>query len=90
LRINQFLLSIFFLTLLAILAGCARMKSHYDAHSSASPTPPTSPTPWPTPIEIKPADLGKLHWIEGSWRETGGNPVLFMRFKFENASTLVL
>jgi hypothetical protein len=92
-RKHQFLLSVFLLALLGILAGCARIQSHFEAHSTASPTPApaTSPTPWPTPIEIKPADLGKLRWIEGAWRGTGGDvPPFYERYKFENDSTLVV
>jgi hypothetical protein len=90
-RNHQFLLIGFLLALLGILAGCARMQSHYEAHSTASPLPVTSPKPWPTPIDIKAADLEKLHWIEGSWRGTGGDVApFFERYKFESATTLVV
>jgi hypothetical protein len=92
-RKHQFLLVVFLLALLGILAGCARMQSHYVAHNTASSTPTaiSSPKPWPTPIDIKPADMEKLHWIEGSWRGTGGDIApFFERYKFENASTLVV
>jgi hypothetical protein len=93
-RKHQFLMSVLLMAVVGILGACVRMKSlHYEAHSTASPTPSpaTSPKPWPTPIDIKPADLEKLHWIEGSWRGTGGDVApFFERYKFENATTLVV
>lgn len=73
------------------LTGCARMKSHYDAHNTVSPSPTPTTLPSPTPKHITPADLAKLRWIEGTWRGTGGSvPPFYERYKFENDSTLVV
>jgi hypothetical protein len=77
--------------MLVNLAGCSRMKSHYAAHSTASPSSTPTTLPSPTPKHITPADLAKLHWIEGTWRGTGGDvPPFYERYKFENDSTLVV
>ena len=78
--------TLFFLVLLAGLAGCARTNSDY-AQSAASP-PPATP---PTPKQITTGDLAKLRWIEGTWRGTGGGvPTFYERYKFENDSTLAV
>lgn len=89
---HPFLLSVILIAVVGILSACTRLQSHYDAHNTVSPpAPASSPTPWPTPIDIKPTDLAKLHWIEGSWRGTGGDVApFFERYKFEDASTLVV
>ncbi|MGH9874762.1 MAG: hypothetical protein ACRD9S_20090 [Pyrinomonadaceae bacterium] len=86
---HQFPLTILLLTLLCSLAGCARMKSDYDAHNTTSPS--ATPSTSRAPMQITPTDLGKLHWIEGTWRGTGGDvPPFFERYKFENESTLAV
>jgi hypothetical protein len=65
------------------LGGCARIKSHYASHNAASPSP--------TPKSFTPADLAKLHWIEGSWRGTGDvDAPFYERYRFENESTLLV
>ena len=88
-RKTQFLLGIFLLSLLVNLAGCARIKSHYDAHPTATPAKASSPSR--TPIQVTTADLGKLRWIVGTWRGTGGGvPPFFERYQFENESTLAV
>jgi hypothetical protein len=74
-----------FIFLSAMLVGvaCARIKSHYASHNVASPSP--------TPKRIVPADLGKLRWIEGSWRGTGDvDAPFYERYRFENESTLLV
>jgi hypothetical protein len=77
-------LLVLLLAMLVNLAGCARMKSHYAAHNTASPSAT------PTPKHITTTDLAKLRWIEGTWRGTGGDvPPFYERYKFENDSTLV-
>jgi hypothetical protein len=86
---RQLVLGVLLLAMLVNLAACARMKSHYATHESASPTLATSPSP--TPKHITPADLAQLRWIEGSWRGTGGGvPPFYERYKFENDSTLIV
>ena len=88
-RKTQFLLGVFLLSVLGNLAGCARMKSDYDAHTTATPAKASSPSR--TPIQITKADLGKLRWIVGTWRGTGGGvPPFFERYQFENESTLAV
>jgi hypothetical protein len=43
------------------------------------------------PLQITPANLAQLHWIEGDWRGTGGGvPPFYERYKFENESTLTV
>lgn len=88
-RKTQFLLGIFLLSVLGNLAGCGRMTSHYDAHTTATPAKASSASR--TPIQITRADLGKLRWIVGTWRGTGGGvPPFFERYQFENESTLAV
>jgi len=88
-RKTQLLLGVFLLSALGNLAGCARMKSDYDAHATATPAKASSPAR--TPIQITKADLGKLRWIVGTWRGTGGDaPPFFERYQFENESTLAV
>lgn len=88
---NQFVLLVFVLALLVNLTGCARLKSDYDSHTTASPAASPATLPSPTPMQITPADLRKLRWIEGTWRGTGGGvPTFYERYKFENETTLVV
>lgn len=80
---------VLFLALIAILAGCARIKPDYGVQNATPPRATTSPAP--SPKHITPADLAKLRWIEGTWRGTGGGvPTFYERYKFENDSTLVV
>ena len=77
------------MALLGILGGCARMQSHYDAHTTATPVKASSP--WFTHSQFSTADLGKLRWIVGTWRGTGGGvPPFFERYQFENEYSLVV
>jgi hypothetical protein len=72
------------------VAGCARMKPDYTA-SNASPSSTPAASASPVPKDLKPADLAKLRWIEGSWRGTGADvPAFYERYKFENDSTLAV
>ena len=43
------------------------------------------------PRALTGAELQKLKWIEGSWRGTGGGvPTFYERYRFENATTLIV
>jgi hypothetical protein len=88
-RKTQFLLGVFLLSVLGNLAGCARTKSHYDAHATV--TPVNASSPWLTHSQISTADLGKLRWIVGTWRGTGGvvEP-FFERYQFDDEYTLTV
>ncbi len=84
-------LRVLLFTMMINLAGCARMQSHYEARNTVSPSSTPTTLPSPTPKHITPADLAKLHWIEGTWRGTGGDvPPFYERYKFENDSTLIV
>jgi hypothetical protein len=88
---NQFVLCVLLFASLVNLTGCARMKSDYDSHTTASPASSPTTLPSPIPKQITAADLQKLRWIEGSWRGTGGGvPTFYERYKFENETTLVV
>jgi hypothetical protein len=88
-REHQLILRIFLLALLVSPFGCARMKADHPPHNAASPS--ATPSTSPVPLQITAADLGKLRWIEGTWRGTGGGvPPFYERYKFENDSTLVV
>lgn len=88
---NQFVLCVFLLALLVGLTGCARVNSQSDSHATASPVGSPTTLPSPKPMQITPADLRKLRWIEGTWRGTGGGvPTFYERYKFENETTLVV
>jgi hypothetical protein len=68
---------------LLTVSGCAR-STPVDLAQKVS-------TRSPSPKAINAADLTKLRWIEGSWRGTGDEQSpFFERYKFENASTLVV
>ncbi len=87
---HKFLLSVLLLALLGILAGCARVNSHYDVRNTASPAPIVV-SKSATPIQLTKADLEKLRWIAGTWRGIGGGqPAFYERYKFENDSTLTV
>lgn len=78
-------------TLILMITGCARMKPDYEAQNALSPSPAPTRSASPTPKLITTTDLARLHWIEGSWRGTGGGvPTFYERYKFENDSTLVV
>jgi len=88
---HPLVLLVLLLAMLANVAGCARGKSDYAAHNTASPSSTPTALLSPTPKQITPANLAKLHWIEGTWRGTGGDvPPFYERYKFENDSTLVV
>jgi hypothetical protein len=90
-RKHPLVLLVLLLAMLASVAGCARRKSDYAAHKTASPSSTPTASLSPTPKQITPANLTKLHWIEGTWRGTGGDvPPFYERYKFENDSTLVV
>jgi hypothetical protein len=87
-------LKILFITvstgLLLATLGCGQM-----ATNSANLTSPASnqaaATQTPVAVQITPADLKKLRWIEGSWRGTGDiDRPFYERYRFENDSTLVM
>ena len=83
------LLSIILTSSLVLLtvSGCARSAPVNLAQKAST----RSPSPSPSPKAINAADLRKLRWIEGSWRGTGDEQSPFYeRYKFENASTLVV
>lgn len=70
---------------LLTVSGCARSTPV----NLAQKAPTRSPSP--SPKAINAAALTKLRWIEGSWRGTGDEQSPFYeRYKFENASTLVV
>jgi len=70
---------------LLTVSGCARSAPVKPAQNASTRTPS------PSPKAINEADLTKLRWIEGSWRGTGDEqPPFYERYKFENASTLVV
>ena len=70
---------------LLTVSGCAR-NTPVNLPQKASTRSPS-----PSPKAINAADLTKLRWIEGSWRGTGDEQSPFYeRYKFENASTLVV
>jgi hypothetical protein len=84
------LASVLLMVAIAIgLAGCASSRRSSVAHPP--PPAPTAPElPKATPIEIRSADLAKLHWIEGTWRGTGGDvPAFYERYQIEG-NTLVV
>jgi hypothetical protein len=67
------------------LGGCTRTPSGSEAQTNPAPSPS------PSPKFITTNELAKLHWIEGTWRETGGSvPTFYERYKFENDSTLLV
>ena len=71
--------------LLSTVAGRTRTLPGNLSQKAATPSPS------PIPKHITTADLAKLHWIEGTWRGTGGEvPPFYERYKFENDSTLVV
>ena len=87
----QFLSSALLLGILANTAGCTRTTSTYVTQNAASPSATPATLPSPVPKNLTPADLSKLHWIEGTWRGTGGDvPPFYERYKFESDSTLVV
>ena len=72
------------LVLLAI-SGCARSTPVNLAQKASTRSSS------PSPKAINASDLTKLRWIEGTWRGTGDEqPPFYERYKFENASTLVV
>lgn len=69
--------------LLLTFSGCAHGGPGNSTQKASAPSP--------SPKLITPADLAKLRWIEGSWRGSGvDQPPFYERYKFENASTLVV
>lgn len=54
------------------LIACSRTASQQSGNAA------------PKPVQVQPADVKKLAWIEGSWRGTGeGIPPFFERYHFE-------
>lgn len=87
LRFRILVLSIILASGLALLtvSGCARSTPVNPAQKASTRSPS------PSPKAINAADLAKLRWIEGTWRGTGDEQSPFYeRYKFENASTLVV
>lgn len=79
------------LGMLVNFAACTRTKTPDLAHNAVSPSGTPVTLPSPVPKNITPTDLKKLHWIEGTWRGTGGEvPPFYERYKFENDSSLVV
>lgn len=73
---------VFVFAALLTISSCTRTTPS-STPAPASPTPPAK--------KFSTADLGKLRWIEGSWRGTGDVEAPFYeRYHFENDSTLVV
>ena len=50
----------------------------------------SNPTPRPTPSDkFTPADIAKLKWIEGTWRQKEGDKPLYGRYSFEGTTLVV-
>ena len=68
---------------LLTVSGCARNTPVNLAQKASTRSP--------SPKAINVANRTKPRWIEGSWRGTGDEQLPFYeRYKFENASTLVV
>jgi hypothetical protein len=75
---KSFLLSILILGI-SILSAC-----------SAEQPKNTAPTPRPTPSDkYTAADVAKLKWLEGTWRETAGGKTIYGRYHFVGTTLLV-
>lgn len=79
------------LALTVLVFGLAACNKGPQVPTASQPAVAPAASQAPGPKQTTAADLKKLHWIEGTWRGTGGGVATFYeRYKFENDATLVV
>jgi len=79
---------ILLLSLVTLVAACSKNTGPNAANTVASNTEAvtvTTPPPWRQ--DIKPADIERIKWLEGTWKGTGeGQEPFYEQYRFEGTT----